>query len=188
MSEEQKTIVETVKETVVETAEKVVEAGKETVETVKDTVVETTEKVVETGKETVDTVKEKVEEVVDVVKAPARSKKATWWNRIWSAIVGAIVAVGAMFGITEPQIAEQKAKVEEIKTIATETLENIKAGKIEDAKAGLELIIESGKEVAEQAKTDVETVTEKVKSTPAEDIAAEAVKGAKENLSKTEQK
>jgi hypothetical protein len=188
MSEEQKTIVETVKETVVETAEKVVEAGKETVETVKDTVVETTEKVVETGKGAAIAVKDKVEEVADAVNAPAVTKKATWWNRIWSAIVGAVVAVAAMFGITEPKIAEQKAKVEEVKNIAAETLENIKAGKIEDAKAGLELIIESGKEVTEQAKTDVETVTEKVKNTPAEDIAAEAVKGAKENLSKPEQK
>lgn len=181
MSEEQKTIVETVKDTVVETAEKVVETSKETVETVKDTVTDTAEKVVET-------VKDKVEDVKNTVTAPAVTKKSTWWNRIWSAIVGAIVAVGAMFGITEPQIAEQKAKVEEVKNMAAETLENIKAGKIEDAKAGLELIIESGKEVAEQAKTDVETVTEKVKNTPAEDIAAEAVKGAKENLSKTEQK
>ena len=188
MSEEQKTIVETVKETAVETTEKIVEAGKETVEIVKDAVVETTEKVVETGKVAAVAVKDKIEEAADTVNAPAVTKKTTWWNRIWSAIVGAVVAVAAMFGITEPQIAEQKAKVEEVKNIAAETLENIKAGKIEDAKAGLELIVESGKEVAEQAKKDIESVKEKAKDAKAEDIASEAVKGAKENLKATEQK
>lgn len=188
MSEEKKTIVETVKETAVETAEKVVEVGKDAVETVKDTVVETAEKVVETGKETVDTVKEKVEEVVDVVKAPARSKKATWWNRIWSAIVGAIVAVGAMFGITTDQVADQKAKVTEVKNMAAEALQNIKDGKIQDGIAGLQLIVEEGKTMGEQAKKEVEAVKEKVKETPAEKIAAEAVKGAVKGMTNPEQK
>ena len=188
MSEESKNIVETVKETVVETAEKVVEAGKETV----TTVTETAEKVVEAGKDvaekTVETVEETVEDVVKAVDAPARSKKATWWNRIWSAIVGAVMAVAAMFGITTDQVAEQKAKVTEVKTMAAEALQNIKDGKIQDGIAGLQLIVEEGKTMGEQVKKDVETVKEKVKETPAENIAAEAIKGAVKEATKTEQK
>ena len=184
MSEESKNIVETVKET----AEKVVEAGKETV----TTVTETAEKVVEAGKDaaekTVETVKETVEDVVKAVDAPARSKKATWWNRIWSAIVGAVMAVAAMFGITTDQVAEQKAKVTEMKAVATEALQNIKDGKIQDGIAGLQLIVEEGKTMGEQVKKTVETVKEKVKETPAENIAAEAVKGAVKGMTKTEQK
>jgi ElaB/YqjD/DUF883 family membrane-anchored ribosome-binding protein len=166
MSEEKQNVVEKAVETVKETAEKVVE------------------KTVDVAKDTVDVVKETTEDVVDAVKAPARSKKATWWNRIWSAIVGAVLAVAAMFGITEPQIKEQKAKVEEVTKLAGEALELAKAGKIEDAKAALELAVESGKELKEQAKKDVESVKEKAKEAKAEDIASEAVKGAKESLVK----
>ena len=164
--------------------EKAVDASKDVVETVK----EAADKVVDTGKETVETVKEKVEDIVDAVNTPARSKKATWWNRIWSAIVGAVMAVAAMFGITTDQVADQKAKVTEIKTMAAEALQNIKDGKIQDGMAGLQLIVEEGKTMGEQVKKTVETVKEKVKETPAENIAAEAVKGAVKGMTKTEQK
>ena len=89
MSEEKQNVVEKAVETVKETAEKVVE------------------KTVDVAKDTVDAVKETTEDVVDAVKAPARSKKATWWNRIWSAIVGAVLAVAAMFGITIGSVAAE---------------------------------------------------------------------------------
>ena len=156
----------------------------ETVDKVVDTVKETTEKVVEAGKETVDTVKDAANEVKEAVTAPAVTKKSTWWNRIWSAIVGAVLAVAAMFGITTDQVAEQKAKTEEVKKLASEALELAKAGKIEDAKAALELAVETGKEVVTEAKK----VVEKAKETKAEDVAKEAVKGAKESIKVEETK
>ena len=59
-------------------------------------------------------VREKTTETVEKSKNVITTTKGkTWWNRIWSAAVGAVVAVGAMFGITNDQIAEQKEKVEE---------------------------------------------------------------------------
>lgn len=144
----------------------------------KNVVEETVDKVVDTGKEAVETVKDKVEEVVDAVKAPARSKKATWWNRIWSAIVGAILAVASMFGITTNQINEQKAKTEEVKNLAGEALEAIKKGDVATAKAALELAAETGKQVVKDAKQ----VVDNVKESKAEDVAKTAVEGAKEAL------
>ncbi len=164
------------KNVVEETVEKVLEAGKEVVETVK----ESSEKAVEAGKEAVETVKDKVEDVVDAVKAPARSKKATWWNRIWSAIVGAVLAVASMFGITTAQVNEQKAKTEEVKDLAGEALEAIKKGDVATAKAALELAAETGKQVVENAKK----VVDNVKEAKAEDVTETAVKGATEGLNK----
>lgn len=150
----------------------------QTVDKVVDTVKESAEKVVDTGKEAVETVKDKVEDVVDAVKAPARSKKATWWNRIWSAIVGAVLAVASMFGITTEQINEQKAKTEEVKNLAGEALEAIKKGDVATAKAALELAAETGKQVVEDAKQ----VVNNVKEAKAEDVAKTAVEGAKDAL------
>jgi gas vesicle protein len=150
----------------------------QTVDKVVDTVKESAEKVVDTSKEAVETVKDKVEDVVDAVKAPARSKKATWWNRIWSAIVGAVLAVASMFGITTEQINEQKAKTEEVKNLAGEALEAIKKGDVATAKAALELAAETGKQVVEEAKQ----VVDNVKEAKAEDVAKTAVEGAKKAI------
>lgn len=130
----------------------------ETVDKVVDSVKESTEKVIDTSKEVVETVKDKVEDVVDAVKAPARSKKTTWWNRIWSAIVGAVLAVASMFGITTAQIDEQKAKTEEVKNLASEALEAIKKGDVATAKAALELATESGKQVVDNANQVVDNI------------------------------
>lgn len=152
----------------------------ETVNKVVDSVKEGADKVVDTSKEVVETVKDKVEDVVDAVKAPARSKKATWWNRIWSAIVGAVLAVASMFGITTAQIDEQKAKTEEVKNLASEALEAIKKGDVATAKAALELAAETGKQVAKDAKQ----VVDNVKETKTEDIVKTAVEGAQEGLNK----
>ena len=62
---------------------------------------------------------------------------------VWSAIVGALIAVGSMFGITTEQVAEQKAKTEEVRKLAGEALELAKSGKLDDAKAKLEKAIPS---------------------------------------------
>lgn len=156
----------------------------ETVDKVVETVKETTEKVVETGKEAVETVKDKVEDVVKVVDAPARSKKATWWNRIWSAIVGAILAILSMFGITNEKIAKLEQDKNDLKNLATEIATSIKDGKIEDAKAAADLIIEKFNE----KKQEVKEVVENIKNTDKEAIKDAAIQGAKEKLEADDKK
>ena len=154
---------------------------KNVVEKTVDTVKESAEKVVDTGKEVVETVKDKVEDVVDAVKAPARSKKATWWNRIWSAIVGAVLAVASMFGITTAQINEQKAKTEEVKATVSAAIEDIKAGKVAEAKAKLESTITTTKEVVAEAKQ----VVDNMKNADSKEVTKKAVEGATQTLKKT---
>jgi methyl-accepting chemotaxis protein len=154
-----------------ETNETVINEVKEVASEIINEVKEDAENIVEAGKEVVT----KVSESVNTVPT---TKKATWWNRIWSAIVGAVLAVGAMFGITSEQVAGQKAKTEEVKKFAAEALEYAKQGKCDDAKAALEIVVETSKDVI----NDTKEVVDKVKDAKAEDIAAEAVKGAKEAL------
>jgi hypothetical protein len=103
-------------------------------------------------------VKETVSAVKEAVESPAVTKKATWWNRIWSGFVGALLAVAAMFGITTDQVAEQKENVKQVKTLASEALESIKKGDIATAQAKLNEAQEVGKEVVEKAKEAVETI------------------------------
>ena len=103
-------------------------------------------------------VKETVGAVKEAVGSPAVTKKATWWNRIWSAIVGAILAVAAMFGITTDQVAEQKENVKQVKTLASEALESIKKGDVATAQAKLNEAQEVGKEVVSKTKEAIETI------------------------------
>lgn len=103
-------------------------------------------------------VKETVSAVKEAVESPAVTKKATWWNRVWSGFVGALLAVAAMFGITTDQVAEQKENVKQVKTLASEALESIKNGDIATAKAKLNEAQEVGKEVVEKAKEAVDTI------------------------------
>lgn len=113
--------------------------------------------------------------------------KQTWLNRIWSAVVGAAVAVGAMFGVTQPQIEAQKAKVTEVKNYATEALEAIKKGDVQTATAKLQEATAATKEVAEQIKKDVEKVKEADKKSVVE-TAKNAVTEAlvKDQVKRTE--
>jgi DNA-binding transcriptional regulator YdaS (Cro superfamily) len=147
----------------------------------KNVVEETVDKVVDTGKEVVETVKDKVEDVVKVVDAPARSKKATWWNRIWSAIVGAALAVASMFGITTAQVNEQKAKTEEVKATVSAAIEDINAGKVAEAKAKLESAVTTTKEVVAEAKQ----VVDNMKNADSKEVTKKAVDGATQALKKT---
>ena len=80
------------------------------------------------------------------------SKKGTWLNRLFSAVIGAAVAVGAMFGITNEKIAEEKTKVETIQTQAKEALDAIKNGDIKTATAKLTEATAVVKEVANDVK------------------------------------
>ena len=135
----------------------------------------------------------KTEEVVEVTAdekegegtpVVVTTKKQTWLNRVWSAIVGAAVAVGAMFGITQPQIDAQKAKVVEIKTYASEALEALRNGDVKTATTKLQEATAVTKEVAEQIKKDVnkikesnkESVVETVKKTVTESLVKDQVK------------
>jgi hypothetical protein len=148
-----------VKTNVAEVTEKI-EVTEE--KTVIPAVKETAEKVVEAGKEAVETVKDKVEEAVEAVKAPARSKKATWWNRILSAIIGAIMSFAATLGITSDQIAEQKARTEQIKVAVNEALTAIKKGDIAAAKTALEKAVEPAKELIDESKKVIDKTKEVV--------------------------
>ena len=124
---------------------------------------------------------EKTEEVV-----VTSTKKQTWLNRVWSAVVGAAVAVGAMFGITQPQIDAQKAKVVEIKTYASEALEALRNGDVKTATTKLQEATAVTKEVAEQIKKDVnkikeankESVVETAKTAITETLVKDQVKKA----------
>jgi len=112
------------------------------------------------------------------------TKKSTWLNRICSAVVGAVVAVGTMFGITQPQIDAQKAKVVEIKTYATTALDALKNGDITTATEKLQQATASTKEVAEQIKKDVE----KVKKADKQSVVETAKNAATEALVKDQVK
>lgn len=167
MSEEKK-----VNEVVKETVDAVKDTAEKTVEVAKDTVEKTVEVVKDTAEKTVEVVKD----TVKAVEAPARSKKATWWNRIWSAIVGAIVAIGAMFGITTDQVKEQVAKTEQVKVLAAEALTALKSGDIKTATAKLKEAGEVGKDVAEETKNMIDTVKDKLEEAKAKsDAKAETV-------------
>ena len=112
------------------------------------------------------------------------TKKQTWLNRIWSAIVGAIIAVGAMFGITTDKVAEEKAKVETVQTQAKEALEAIKAGDITTATQKLTEATTAVKEVVNGVKEAAANVKEQAKDTDKKEIGKTAIKGAIENLVK----
>lgn len=105
-------------------------------------------------------------ETTTSVESKTTGKKQTWWNRFWSALTGAILAVAAMFGITSDQIAEQKENVKEVKTLASEALNAIKAGDVKTATAKLTEAGEVGKEVVSAAKD----VVDKAKATDKKDI------------------
>jgi hypothetical protein len=122
----------------------------------------------------VDEAKEKVEQVVETVKEEVTTKKGTWLNRVCSAVVGAVVAVGAMFGITQPKIDAQKAK-------AAQAIEQIKKGDVNGATKTLQ-------EIAGQVKQDVETVKTAVKDADKGEVAKTAVDGAKAGVAKAEAK
>lgn len=153
---ETKTIIGEVKETLTEAKEKM-----------ENVVGEVKEAVVDAAKETANVVTETVEKVTEVKgDGPApTTKKATWWNRIWSAIVGAVLAVLSMFGITNEKIAKLEQDKNDLKNLATEVTTSIKAGNFEDAKAAADLIIEKVNEKKEAVKETVKkSLIDSVKS------------------------
>lgn len=105
------------------------------------------------------------------------TKKTTWVNRIWSAVIGAAVAVASMFGITSEQIAEEKAKVTSVQSQVKVALEALKSGDVTTATANLQAAVATGKEVIADAKT----IADKVKNTDKESI----IETAKDQLTKT---
>lgn len=108
-------------------------------------------------------------------------KSSTWLNRIGSAIVGALIAVGSMLGITSDKIAEQKAKTEEIKVMVSGAIYDLSAGNIVAAKDKLQKAVVTGKEVVDTVKETIKTVkstdTKEVKEV--KEVAVVADKKAK---------
>ena len=109
------------------------------------------------------------------------SKKGTWLNRLFSAVIGAAVAVGAMFGITNEKIAEEKTKVETIQTQAKEALDAIKNGDIKTATAKLTEATAVAKEVA----NDVKEVANQVKTTDKKDVGETIINAIKDEFKGT---
>jgi hypothetical protein len=120
----------------------------------------------------------------EVKKEAEVSKKSTWWNRIWSAVVGAAIAVGSMFGITSEQISAEKAKVETVQVKASAALEALKVGDVTTATANLKEVVATGKEVVADAKSlaekvkaaDKESVVETAKDAVTKAVVADQVK------------
>lgn len=143
----------------------------------KDKVAETITEV----KENVAEVKEVAEKAKETVtKVIETTKGKTWWNRIWSAIVGAVLAVLSMFGITNDKVAEQKEMVKQVQAYASEALVDIKAGNLSAAAEKLDKANAIGKEVKEEVKE----VVENVKNADKEAVKDAAIKGAVEGLNK----
>lgn len=126
--------------------------------------------------------KEKAKDVAPAVKKPS------FMTKIWSAIVGAAVAVAGMFGITQDQIATEKAKVESIKTQAVAALEALKAGDVTTATANLKAAVETGKAVVADAKALAENVKASDKKSVVETLKNEVTEAAvKDQVKKVEQ-
>lgn len=120
---------------------------------------------------------EETKKTTETKEVKETTAKSTWMNRIWSAVVGAAVAVASMFGITSEQIADEKAKVESIKTQVAAALDAIKAGDVTVATANLQAAVATGKEVAADAKT----IADKVKNADKNSV----IETAKESLIKS---
>jgi hypothetical protein len=147
----------------------------QTVETVKETTKEVKEKVEKTAKEVKETVKEVAEKGKNIIET---TKAKSWWNRIWSAIVGAFLAVAAMFGITNDKVAQEKALMTQVKQYAEDALGDIKAGNIKAAAEKLEQANTIGKNVV----ADVKETIKDVKDADKDEVKKTAIEGAKEGF------
>lgn len=112
------------------------------------------------------------------------TKSQTWLNRIYSALVGAALAICTTLGITSEKINDEKAKVKTIQTQAKEALEAIKSGDIKTAQTKLTEATQTTKEVIAKAKE----VIEKAKETDKTELVKAAVSGAKEAITKDNMK
>lgn len=123
-------------------------------------------------------VKETVETIVpkktwkDVVKG--------WFTELWAAIVGAAVAVAAMFGITSEQVKEQTARAELVKLYAQDALYSLQQGDVKTAMDKLKTATEAGKEIAVEAKKVIDTA----KTAKKDEVIDTAVDAAKKELKK----
>ena len=158
MSEKSKTeeVLTEVKETVTETADSIV--------TVTETEV----------KETTTT------ESTTACKKTWKTYVKEWLNRVWAAIVGAAVAVGAMFGITSEQVKEQTARAELVKLYSADALYSLQHGDVKTAIDKLKTATEAGKEIAVEAKKVIDTA----KTTKKDKVIDTAVDAAKAELKK----
>ena len=86
--------------------------------------------------------------------------KKVWANRIWSALVGAAIAIGGMFGITNEQIYAEKTKAETLKSKAEAALDALKKGDVTMATASLQAAIATGNEIVVDAKEIAKSVKE----------------------------
>lgn len=114
---------------------------------------------VDNGENTNSNVEETIEKnaVSETVQV---NKKQNWANRLWSSLIGVLVGIGAMFGVTTEHIETQRAKAQELNEFSREALNFLKAGDVANAKASLELAVEAGAVFYKEAKEIVENVKE----------------------------
>ena len=113
--------------------------------------------------------------------------KKTWLNRIASAVVGALIAVGSMLGITTAQVTEQKTKVVNVQKLASEALDAIKTGDVTVATAKLQEAVSTGKEVVVSAKEIADKVNEADSKSIVETVKNSATEAlVKDEVAKTE--
>ena len=89
------------------------------------------------------------------------TSKQGWCGRIISAIIGVIVAVGSLFGITEARINNQVEKTKEITALVTEAKEALAAGDTKTATEKLTAALETSKEVVETTKEIINEIKDK---------------------------
>lgn len=123
------------------------------------------------------------------VKKETEVKKTGWASKIWSAIIGIVVGVAGMFGISQDQIKTEKAKVETMKTSVVEAIYNLEQGDAKAAIVNLKEITATTKEVAadikaaaEKAKAEKQTVVEKAKDAVVKEVVKQEVKAAEKAI------
>ena len=126
--------------------------------------------------------KNEVKETVEIA-VPKKTWKDVvkgWFKKLWAAIVGAAVAVAAMFGITSEQVKEQTARAELVKLYAQDALYSLQQGDVKTAMDKLKTATEAGKEIAVEAKKVIDTA----KSAKKDEVIDTAVDAAKTELKK----
>lgn len=129
------------------------------------------------------------EENKEVKTVETASKKSTWLNRIWSAVVGLAVGVAGMFGISQDQIKAERAKVELMKVAVTDAIYNLQQGDVKAATINLKEVAATTqkvaadiKEAAEKAKSNKQNIVEKAKEAIVKEVVKQEVKEAEKSI------
>ena len=126
---------------------------------------------------------EKNEVVVEKTETKAVKSKSVVIKEIVSAIIGAIISFAVTFGfITSEQEAELKSKMTNINTSATEVVELLKKGDVDNALSKANKIVEDTNMVTTIAKQGIDNAKNKVDKS--KEIVEKTTKDIKEVVEK----